>query len=254
MLNSRFALFCASLFMGAVVMPTSAALFNVGRLDYTPVWDLQHRLVEDRIADRRPDTLLLLEHEPVFTVGRRGKAEHWAGLEEEGHQVHHVERGGSVTYHGPGQLVGYPIVRLTDHCPGPKAYVRLLEEVVIRTLADWGIAGERVEQRPGVWVGGSALEKIAAMGVRINRGVTMHGFALNVDLDLAPFSRITPCGIADCPVTSMAAKLGGPVDMSLVRRQIAGHFGRLFDLDWTEQEPAEALLPAGVGSGGGGRG
>jgi lipoyl(octanoyl) transferase len=230
---------------------TPALLLNVDHLDYAPAWDLQRRLVEERAAGLRPDLLLLLEHEPVFTVGRRGKTEHWAGLEAEGHKVHHVERGGSVTYHGPGQLIGYPIVRLTDHCPGPKAYVRLLEEVVIRTLADWGIAGERVERLPGVWVGDSAFEKIAAMGVRINRGVTMHGFALNVDPDLTPFGRITPCGIAGCRVTSMAARLGRPVDMRLVRQQVAGHFRQLFDLDWTEQEQAEALLPAGVGGGGG---
>lgn len=235
--------------MGAVVVSTPAVLFNVGCLDYAPGWDLQRRLVEDRVADRRSDTLLLLEHEPVFTVGRRGKQEHWAGLAAEGHAVHHVERGGSVTYHGPGQLVGYPVVRLSDHCPGPKAYVHLLEEVVIRTLADWGITGRRVEKRPGVWVGDAPLEKIAAMGVRIDRGVTMHGFALNVDLDLVPFSRIIPCGIAGCPVTSMAEQLGGPVDMRLVRRQVAGHFGRLFDLDWTEQDQAEAFLSAGTGSG-----
>nr|MBI3612684.1 lipoyl(octanoyl) transferase LipB [Nitrospirota bacterium] len=228
-------------------MPTSAVLFNIGRLDYVQAWDLQHRLVEERAEDRRPDTLLLLEHEPAFTVGRRGKQEHWAGLEAEGHTVHRVERGGSVTYHGPGQLVGYPIVRLNDHCPGPRAYVHLLEEVVIRTLADWGIAGRRVEKLPGVWVGESPVEKVAAMGVRINRGVTLHGFALNVDLDLAPFSRITPCGIAGCPVTSMAVRLGRPVDMRLVRRRVAGHFGQLFDLDLTEQEPAEATLLDGVG-------
>ncbi len=227
-----------------------AMLKNFEQLDYAQAWGLQRRLVEERVADRRPDTLLLLEHEPVFTVGRRGKAEHWAGLEADGHPVHHVERGGSVTYHGPGQLVGYPIVRLNGHCPGPKAYVRLLEEVVIRTLADWGITGRRVEQLPGVWVGDAPGEKIAAVGVRIDRGVTMHGFALNVDLDLAPFRRITPCGIAGCPVTSMAARLGRPVDLQLVRRQVAGHFGHLFDLDWTEPEPAEALLPAGVGGGG----
>lgn len=230
-------------------MSTPAVLFNVGRLDYAPAWDLQHRLVEERVADGRPDTLLLLEHEPVFTVGRRGKVEHWAGLAAEGYEVHHVERGGSVTYHGPGQLVGYPIMRLNDHCPGPKAYARLLEEVVIRTLADWGMTGRRVEKLPGVWIGDEPGEKIAAVGMRINKGVTMHGFALNVDLDLTPFSRITPCGIAGCPVTSMAARLGGPVDMRLVRRQVAGHFGHLFDLDWTEQEPAEAILSDCAGGG-----
>ncbi|MBM4134201.1 MAG: lipoyl(octanoyl) transferase LipB [Nitrospira sp.] len=232
-------------------MSTPAWLLNFDRLDYAPAWDLQRRLVEERVADRCPDTLLLLEHEPVFTVGRRGQTEHWAGLAAEGRIVHHVERGGSVTYHGPGQLVGYPIVRLTDHCPGPKAYMRLLEEVVIRTLADWGIAGKRVERLPGVWVGDAPHEKIAAMGVRIDRGVTMHGVALNVNVDVTPFGRITPCGIVGCRVTSMAARLGRSVDMRLVRQRVAGHFGHLFDLDWTEQEPVEAFLPAGVGGGGG---
>lgn len=227
----------------------SAWLVSLGRVAYVQAWDFQRRLVEERINGQRPDTLLLLEHEPVFTVGRRGKAEHWAGLEAQGHAVHHVERGGSVTYHGPGQLVGYPIVRLNDHCPGPKAYVRLLEEVVIRTLADWGIAGGRVAQRPGVWVGEPPGEKIAALGVRIDRGVTMHGFALNVDPDLAPFGRITPCGIAGCRVTSMASLLGRPVEMGTVKRQVAGHFGHLFDLDWSEPNRAEALLPACVGDG-----
>ncbi|MDE3118345.1 MAG: lipoyl(octanoyl) transferase LipB [Nitrospirota bacterium] len=232
-------------------MSTSAVLFNVGCLDYAQAWDLQHRLVEERVADRRPDTLLLLEHEPVFTVGRTGQDDHWKDLAAEGTPVHRVERGGSVTYHGPGQLVGYPIVRLNDHCPGPKAYVHRLEEVIIRTLADWGITGRRVEKLPGVWIGGEPAEKIAAVGVRINKGITLHGFALNVNVDVTPFSRITPCGIAGCLVTSMAARLGRSADMPLVRRQVAEHFGRLFDLDWTEQEPAEALLPAGVGGGGG---
>ncbi|TAJ11064.1 MAG: lipoyl(octanoyl) transferase LipB [Nitrospirae bacterium] len=230
-------------------MSTPAALFNVGRLDYAQAWDLQHRLVEERAADRRPDTLLLLEHEPVFTVGRTGKDDHWKDLAAEGIPVHRVERGGSVTYHGPGQLVGYPILKLTDHCPGPKAYVGLLEEVVIRTLADWGITGRRVEKLPGVWIGGEPAEKIAAVGVRINKGITMHGFALNVNVDVTPFSRITPCGIAGCLVTSMAARLGGSADMPLVRRQVAEHFGRLFDLGWTEPDQAEAVLSAGVGGG-----
>jgi lipoyl(octanoyl) transferase len=232
-------------------MSKSAVLSHGEGVGYAQAWALQHQLVEERVADRRPDTLLLLEHEPVFTVGRTGKDEHWQELAAEGLPVHRVERGGSVTYHGPGQLVGYPIVRLSDHCPGSKAYVHLLEEVIIRTLAEWGITGRRVEKLPGVWVGGEPDEKIAAIGVRIDRGITMHGFALNVDPDLAPFGRITPCGIAGCRVTSMAARLGRPVDMKLVRRQVAGHFGQLFDLDWTEQERAEALLPAGVGGGGG---
>lgn len=230
-------------------MSKSAVLSHGEGVDYAQAWDLQHRLVEERVADRRLDILLLLEHEPVFTVGRTGKDEHWQELAAKGLPVHRVERGGSVTYHGPGQLVGYPILKLRDHCPGPKAYVHLLEEVIIRTLAEWGIIGRRVEQWPGVWVGSEPDEKIAAIGVRINRGITMHGFALNVNLDLAPFGRITPCGIAGCRVTSMAEQLGRPVDLPLVRQQVAEHFGRLFDFDWTEQDLVETVLSADAGGG-----
>jgi lipoate-protein ligase B len=232
-------------------MSQPAIVTHFERLDYVEAWDLQRRLVEERRRGLRPDTLLLLEHEPVFTVGRRGQVEHWAGLVAEGVPVRQVERGGSVTYHGPGQLVGYPILRLADHCPGPKAYVRLLEEVLINTLADWGLAGTRVAQLPGVWVGAPPVEKIAAIGLRVDRGVTMHGFALNVAPDLAPFGRIVPCGIAGCAVTSMAARLGRPVDMASVRRQVAGHFGRLFDLDWAQPDQTEALLPVGAADMGG---
>jgi lipoate-protein ligase B len=219
-------------------MANPAVLLNYDRLDYASAWDLQHRLVEERVAARRPDTLVLLEHGPVYTIGRSGKEAHWrggeAGLRAAGHPVYHVERGGSVTYHGPGQIVGYPILSLAHFCPGPKAYMRRLEEVLVRTLADWGIEGRRVEKLPGVWVGDEPA-KIAAMGVRIVQGVTMHGFALNVTVELEPFHRIIPCGIAGCRVTSMAALLGAPVDGRLVRRQIAEQFADVFGLEWIER-------------------
>ncbi|TAJ32046.1 MAG: lipoyl(octanoyl) transferase LipB [Nitrospirae bacterium] len=215
------------------------------RLDYAAAWDLQRRLVEERVAGRRPDTLVLVEHEPVFTVGRSGQAAHWGEeqvLREAGYSLYHVERGGSVTYHGPGQIVGYPILRLSRFCPGPKAYVRLLEDVLIRTLADWGIAGQRVERLPGVWVGEEPA-KIAALGVRIVKGVTMHGFALNVTVDLAPFHRIVPCGITGCRVTSMAALLGTPVEVAMVRKRVAEKFAEVFGLDWTEGNEGCAAVP-----------
>lgn len=215
-------------------MTSPGILVTHDRLDYASAWDLQRRLVEERITGCRPDTLLLLEHEPVFTVGRSGGAAHWGdeqGLRESGYSLYRVERGGSVTYHGPGQVVGYPILRLGNFCPGPKAYVRLLEEVLMRTLADWDIAGRRVERLPGVWVGPEPA-KIAALGVRIDRGVTMHGFALNATVELAPFQRIVPCGIAGCRVTSMAELLGQSVDVALVRQRIADHFAEVFGLNW----------------------
>ena len=218
-------------------------LMSFDHLHYEKAWELQRRLVEERIADRRPDTLVLLEHEPVFTIGRSGQSAHWGGdqnsLQAAGYSVYHVERGGSVTYHGPGQIVGYPILRLSHFCPGPKGYMRLLDEVLIRTLAYWGITGRWTDKLIGVWVGEETREKIAAMGVRIAGGVTMHGFALNVNVDLEPFRRIVPCGIAGCRVTSMQAILGKPIDISMVRRRIAEVFAQVFGLDWTQWTPAE---------------
>ncbi|HEX9741169.1 MAG TPA: lipoyl(octanoyl) transferase LipB [Nitrospiraceae bacterium] len=216
----------------------SGALIQPGPLDYGTAWALQRRLLEDRLAARCPDTLLLLEHEPVFTAGRTARAEHWGGNESATHvagvPIVRVERGGSVTYHGPGQLVGYPILKLNRFCDGPRAYVRSLEEVIIRTLARWDITGRRKEKLPGVWVGGSQAAKIAAVGTRIERGITMHGFALNVTVDLRPFSWIVPCGLADCRVTSMAELIAGPVDPIEVRRCVADRFADVFGLEWTE--------------------
>ncbi len=220
--------------------PTSVpgVLIQPGRLDYETAWALQRRLFEDRLAARCPDTLLLLEHEPVFTAGRTARADHWGGDELATHvagvPIHRVNRGGSVTYHGPGQLVGYPILKLNRLCGGPRDYVRNLEEVIIRTLARWGITGRRINKLPGVWVGESQPEKIAAVGTRIDRGVTLHGFALNVTVDLKPFSWIVPCGLADCRVTSMAHLAADPVDPAEVRRCVADRFAEIFDLEWTE--------------------
>lgn len=215
-------------------------LMTYDRLDYETAWDLQQALLKERITDQRPDTLVLLEHEPVYTIGRTGQAAHWGGDEKRilraGYPVYHVERGGSVTYHGPGQIVGYPILRLSRFCTGPKAYMRLLEEVLIRTLAGWGITGHRVEKQPGVWVGhNKGMAKIAAMGVRIIRGVTMHGFALNVSIDLSPFGRIVPCGIEGCVVTSMTDLLGKSVEIHQVRERIAEVFADVFGLEWAER-------------------
>lgn len=215
-----------------------AEVVHYGRLEYDAARALQRQLVEDRIAGRKPDTLLLLEHKPVFTIGRTARAEHWGGDIEASHlagiPVIRVERGGSATYHGPGQLVGYPILKLNRYCEGPKAYVRMLEEVIIRALGQWNILGRRLEKSPGVWVGDGQPSKIAAIGTRIERGVTMHGFALNVMMDLAPFSLIVPCGIPACPVTSMAEVLTHPVDLTEVHRCVAEQFSGVFGLEWME--------------------
>ncbi len=236
--------------MNIVTRP--GVLMSFDRLPYEEAWDLQHTLVEERVADRRPDTLVLLEHEPAFTIGRSGQPAHWGGdensLHAAGYPVYHVERGGSVTYHGPGQIVGYPILRLSHFSPGPKGYMRLLEEVLLRTLADWGMTGRRLDKWPGVWLGEESKEKIAAMGVRIARGVTMHGFALNVNVDLEPFRRIVPCGIAGCQVTSMQAVLGRAVDVSMVRRRITEVFAQVFGLVWTHWVPCHTADSAPVGA------
>jgi lipoyl(octanoyl) transferase len=219
-------------------MPLSASLMMIDRIGYESAWTLQRRLVEERREQAQADTLLLVEHDPVFTIGRTGRASHWghdeSRLAARGYPVYHVERGGSITYHGPGQIVGYPILLLARFCSGPKAYVGLLETVLIRTLAEWGIAGERREKLPGVWVDGAPVSKIAAVGVRIQRGVTMHGFALNVSADLGPFREIVPCGIEGVRVTSMVEVLGRHVDVHAVRGRVAAHFADVFGLEWAE--------------------
>ena len=217
-----------------------ATLITFDNVDFASAWDLQRRIARERASDRRPDTLMLLEHNPVFTIGRSGRAGHWGGSEEvlrgRGLPVFQVERGGSVTYHGPGQIVGYPILRLRSFCSGPKRYMRMLEEVVIRVLAQWHIRGRRLEKLTGVWVGDQEPHKIAAMGVRITDGVTMHGFALNVTLDLEPFQQIQPCGIPNCRVTSMADFLGQRVDVVQVRSRIAQMFSDVFGLQWVHEQ------------------
>ncbi|WP_447978704.1 lipoyl(octanoyl) transferase LipB [Candidatus Nitrospira bockiana] len=217
-------------------MEAPGALITCDRVAYEAAWALQQALVARRIADAWPDTLMVLEHDPVFTIGRSGRPEHWGcdekRLIDEGFPVYHVERGGSITYHGPGQVIGYPILSLARVCSGPKEYMRRLEEVVIRTLREWGIKGRRIEKLTGVWVGDQDPSKISAMGVKIQKGVTMHGFALNVTVDLRPFRHIMPCGISGCRVTSMAEVLGSAPDITAVRQRLTDIFADVFDLEW----------------------
>jgi lipoate-protein ligase B len=206
-------------------------------MPYGETYALQKQLQEDRIAERRRDVLLLLEHSPVYTLGRSTKPEHWncgeEGLRRTGASLQSVDRGGSITYHGPGQVVGYPILKLSHYCSGPKQYVWKLEEVLIHTLLRWGIVGNRIRKNPGVWVRRNDVDaKIAAIGVRIDHGVTIHGFSLNVDMDLSPFSHIMPCGLAQCRITSMAELRQSTVSSSIVAQQIAQEFTRVFNIQW----------------------
>ena len=204
---------------------------RLGLVAYPAALDLQRSLVEERRAGRIPDTLLLLQHPPVLTLGVRGDGgrAHILAADEalsaRGISVHETGRGGDVTYHGPGQIVGYPIVDLRpDRCDVHR-YVRDLEEVLIRTARDYGIAADRVSGLTGVWVG---AEKLAAIGVRIARWVTSHGFALNVSTDLDDFQLIVPCGIADRGVTSLERLLGRTVELAEVEDRLANHFCKVF--------------------------
>ncbi|MEK7235336.1 MAG: lipoyl(octanoyl) transferase LipB [Nitrospirota bacterium] len=211
-------------------------------IPYDEAWTLQKQLQEERIAERQGDTLLLLEHLPVYTLGRSTQPTHWdcgkEALRRTGASLQSVDRGGSITYHGPGQVVGYPILKLSQYCSGPKQYVRKLEEVLIHTISQWEIEGYRLEKKPGVWVRWNHADaKIAAIGVRIDHGVTIHGFALNVDLDLSPFTHILPCGLAQCHITSMAEVRQSALSPIIVAQQVAQEFARTFNIQWTSLPP-----------------
>lgn len=210
---------------------------------YAPAWDVQQHVQQRLIQAKRqtpperiPHVLLLLQHPHVYTLGKSGDAAHLLLSEERlravGATFHHIDRGGDITYHGPGQLVGYPILDLDRFFTDLGRYLRLLEEAIIRTCSEYGVAGTRVDGRTGVWVGpdDQGLErKICAMGVRCSRWVTMHGFAFNLNTDLDFFGHIVPCGITDRGVTSLAAEVGRPVDEAAVQQRVTAHLASLLD-------------------------
>jgi lipoyl(octanoyl) transferase len=207
---------------------------NLGAIDYDRASELQGQLVEARKIRAIPDVLLLCEHPHVITLGRNSHAEHLlAGtrmLDQMGVQVHPSDRGGDVTYHGPGQIVGYPILDLTEHRRDIRWYVDQLEEVMIRASGDFGIAAKRVEGRHGAWIDTPGGErKIGALGVHLSRWVTSHGFAYNVSTDLRYFDLIVPCGIAGKGVTSLERMLGRAISMDEVRDRITSHFCSTFN-------------------------
>lgn len=185
---------------------------DLGRrlIPYAEGWDLQRRVHADVVAGDRPDTLLLVEHEEVFTAGSRTQS---SDRPTDGSPVIDVDRGGRITWHGPGQLVGYPIVRL-PHRLDVVAYVRELEQLLIGVCAEFGVPTERVDGRSGVWVTSPTVDKVAAVGIRVARGVTMHGFALNCDCSLDWQTRVVPCGIADAGVTSLTRAAGDRVTVA----------------------------------------
>jgi lipoate-protein ligase B len=212
-------------------MARIARLVDCGRMPYGEAWALQRALVTARQLDQIDDAILLVEHPPVITIGRAGRAANILMprelLASRGVEVFEIERGGDVTYHGPGQLVGYPILDLSALDEDVVRYVRLLEAALLRSLEEFGIAGTRVRRYPGVWVGDA---KIGAVGVAVKRRVTMHGFALNVAPDLEHFALINPCGLGK-PITSMARVLGRAVSLREVRPVVARALGGVFDME-----------------------
>ncbi len=219
---------------------------RLGVVPYGEALRLQRLLVEERRAERVPDLLLLLQHPPVITLGVKGDGGRSnivatdARLAELGIEVSETGRGGDVTYHGPGQIVGYPIVDLRpDRCDVHR-YVRDLEETMIRVCADYGLSAGRIKGLTGAWIGG---EKIGAIGVRISRWITSHGFAFNVRTNLQHFQLIVPCGISDRGVTSLETAAGRPVSLEEVEDRLVDHFGAVFERDVAPHKGAPCVFP-----------
>jgi lipoyl(octanoyl) transferase len=216
-------------------MPSEARVYRLGSVRYQDAHVLQERLQLARQRGLVPDTILMLEHPPAITLGRGAKEENLRfpreGLRARGIDVHEVGRGGDVTYHGPGQLVCYPILELAPDRQDVRRYVKDLEEAMIRLSADHGLVAERIEGLNGTWIRSAELgdRKIGAIGVRISRWVTMHGLAYNVTTNLAHFGLIVPCGIRDKGVTSLALELDAPPPMERVMDELEVHLGALLD-------------------------
>jgi lipoyl(octanoyl) transferase len=241
-------------------------LLQLGRIPYAEGLDLQKRVIEARKQNLIGDTLLLLEHPAVLTLGRNSRRENVLASDEllatRNVELHEINRGGDVTYHGPGQLVGYPIVDLRGDWPGKKGphlgpvdFMRMLEEVLIRVCFDFGIMAQRIAGRTGVWTvaGGSIQEKkIAALGIHVSQGVTSHGFALNVTTDLRDFDLIVPCGISDRTVTSLELEAQPTGDLSRqptmenAINSTTRHFGRIFERQMVACDSLDDLFAAGA--------
>lgn len=218
-------------------------VYDLGKVSYHPAWDLQKelqnglitqkRLIRDGLLDeyKHNDMLLFVEHPHVYTLGKSGNSSHLLKAIEELAQIDaeyiEIDRGGDITYHGPGQIVGYPILDLDRHFTDIHKYLRFLEEVIIRTCADYGIEAGRIDGLTGVWVG---QQKICAMGIRCSRWVTMHGFAFNVNTDLTYFDHIVPCGISDKTVTSLSDLTGEVIEPEHVKECLMKHFGEVFKI------------------------
>jgi len=223
-------------------MDRKGYILDLGLIDYKTAWDLQRQLWSRRVEGELPDLLLLVEHPHVITLGRRGNRSHLIAspevLEEMEIPIFHVERGGDVTYHGPGQLVVYPILNLKEYGYRLIRYVDQLEEVILRVLRDYGMEGRRDALNRGVWING---EKIASIGVTIKRWVSFHGFSLNYETDLEYFELVHPCGLLEKKMTSMTKILGEKISRQSLTERISFHFKEVFQRDWEEKDLKELL-------------
>ncbi|MCL0028565.1 lipoyl(octanoyl) transferase LipB [Dehalococcoidia bacterium] len=232
-------------------MEDKCIVHQLGVLGYQPALELQQRIHRQVADGERPGTILLLEHPHVYTLGRRGVTRDIfldsAELKKLQAELYHTDRGGQVTYHGPGQLVGYPILDLRRWGAGPLAYVHALEEAIVGSLDHFGLTASSDQYPTGVWIGDA---KIAAIGVKISRGVSMHGFAINVDPDLSYFDHIVPCGMPKANVTSVSRELGSTVSIDQVVSVLTSEFGRVFGMQMIRQwDPIDAPVTVDTSSG-----
>lgn len=216
---------------------------DLGLIDYLEAWNLQKRIFELRVKNELPDTLLLLEHPNTYTLGKVANKAHLIGsedfLKENDISIYDIDRGGDVTFHGPGQIVGYPIINLDNWEKDTHKYLRALEEVIIQTCKHFGLKCERNPVHTGVWI---ENRKIAAIGIKVSRWITMHGFAFNVNTNLSLFQGIVPCGIQDKEVTSLKKELGCDLNITEVKELIIEKFTETFTYKQIELMPKEILL------------
>ena len=216
--------------MNNTLVNTKIDIQDLGKLLYKKTWNYQKELLKKRSNNEINDTLILVEHEPVFTLGKNADENHILQNCPDNIKTYHIERGGDVTYHGPGQLVGYPILDLRNYKKSISWYMRSLEQVIIDTFFDYNITANRKKGLTGVWCNN---EKIAALGVRVSRWITMHGFSLNIDPNLNHYKNIIPCGIFEHGVTSMSGVLNKTVDYEHVKKTIIKKFLYQFSVDYT---------------------
>ncbi|MGE5351480.1 MAG: lipoyl(octanoyl) transferase LipB [Bacteroidota bacterium] len=214
------------------------AYYDLGLIDYEKAWELQRKTFDLRRNKDVPDILYLLEHPHTYTLGKVADRKNLIGsenyLKENGISVYDIDRGGDITYHGPGQIVGYPILDLAEWKQDTHLYLRSIEEVIILTCQDYGLRAGRIEKLTGVWI---EDRKIAAIGIKVSRWITMHGFAFNVNTDLSLFQGIIPCGITDKSVTSLSKELGYDPDMNEVKEKLVNNFKNVFHYDVVKTGP-----------------